>query len=151
MSIKKIIRGSKINIIKIKIGDERLVINLSEELMVKESELDDSLASAPAHYSYLSAIYSKVLRKKLDLAVEKDAAYSRAYMYFKSSINEETNRPYNDDMAKAEALQDPEYLGVCNQLNEETEKANILYSATKAYEFKINLMQTISANNRKNS
>ena len=150
MKISKYIHKSTINIIRIHIGDEKIVINLSKELMIDEDNLDAEISRAPAYYSYLSSLYSKVLRKKLDLTVEKDKSYAEAFTYLKSQINDDTGRPYNDDMAKNEALTDPRYLDICGKLNLETEKSNILYSATKAYEFKINLLQTISANIRKN-
>jgi hypothetical protein len=129
-------------------GKETFKFNLYEELKISEDQITREAKEHPSSYAFLN-----MLLKKLILQVDAskslmEKAWSREYAKYKQKINPDTNRPYNDDLAKAKADTSPvvkerrlEYYSYKND-------ANILEVAVKAFESRGSLIQTISANVR---
>ena len=76
---------------------------------------------------------------------------SWAYIECKSDIDSNTNRPYSNDVAKERAILNVKYQKLLKSYNDITDKVHTLSVCVKSFEQKAFLIQTISANLRKES
>lgn len=132
------------NIIKVRYRGDILIINLSEELSIDENIINSQLKKIPSNYAFLCSIRDTYIKKRDKLEKEKDLAYSEAWLFYKSSDSR-----MNNDTVSHKALTNRKYRSIEKKYLRAVNKANELISICKAYESRERIIQTISANLRK--
>lgn len=148
--LQKYAQKSSLMDIRIRLDNgEKFTFNLFEELLISEDRLNYEATEQPSSYAFLGMVYRQLVKALDDRKLEKEKAWATAYIDAKKSTNPDTGRPYPDDMAKAMAEVSKEYLEAAEAYNMAKYKAGILESCVNAFEQRSSLIQTISANNRK--
>lgn len=132
--------------IKVKLHGKSITIDLAKELSINENLIDSQLRSSPSNYFIFAQLRDKYIRKRDDLAREKEEAYSKAWLFYKDS-----NDRLNNEYVSHKANTTPKYMSICKRYNRVVEKTNLYISICKAYESRENILRTISANLRKQS
>lgn len=141
--------GSKLMNINIKYGSERIRFNLYEELVVSEDRINSELKEQPASFGFLSLLHKKLSRIKDDCEAEKDKIWGEVYLEAKSQRDENTGRPYANDSAKELANSSPDVLEAIRRLNKAKEEAEIIGACVRSFEQRSHLVQSLSANLRR--
>lgn len=141
--------NSKIMEISISYGDDKFSFNLNSEILVDENRINEEIKEQPSAYSFLGMLHVKLERIKDDRKKEMEKAYSSTYIKYKSQINEQTQRPFSDDLAKEKAINSVKYQKAVLSYNKAKEDAGIIGHCVKAFEQRYALIQTLSANIRK--
>lgn len=134
----------KDDILVIKYKGRKVTINLSKELAIDESTINTQLRNLPSNYAFLCLLRDKAIQKANKLEKEKDAAFSKAWLFFKESDSKLTN-----DAASHKALTNAKYQSLERKYLKAQDKATRLTSICRAYESRERIIQTISANLRK--
>lgn len=149
--LNDISKSSNLMDIEIEYNDETIKFNLYEELQIKEVTLNRDLKSQPAIYSFICMLHKKLLALQSEKQNQMEKAFARAYIDCKKDIDINTNRPYSNDVAKERAILNVKYQKLLKSYNDITDKVNTLSVCVKSFEQKAFLIQTISANLRKES
>ena len=147
--IQKYAGKSRLMDIHIQLGDEVFRFNLYEELAISEARINTELKEQASSYAFLGMLHKKLIRSAKDKELEVVKVYNEGYIKFKAEINEETGKPINDDLAKAKAATTKEYKSACNIAADIKEKMDIIKVCVDSFEQRKDLIQTISANLRK--
>lgn len=142
-------RKSNLMRIIIKYGAEKFTFNLYEELQISEDQINRELQEQPTAYGFLGLLQKRLKRVAMDLEVRKESVYGKLYAIYKRKDNPDTNRPYSDDLAKQLATAHRKYERVKLEWNQAIENAEIVGVCVKAFEQRALLIQSISANKRK--
>ena len=130
--------------IKVKYQGKLITIDIQKELTINPNKLDSQLRDIPSSYYILCNLRDKYIRKRNELARQRDEAYSNAWTYYKDS-----NLNWNNDYVSNKANTNNKYVSLCNRYLKAEEKASNFISICRAYESKENILRTLSANLRK--
>lgn len=119
------------------------IINVSSELAVSPHIINKQLEQAPSNYAFLCLLRDKYVFRRDKLERSKMVAYSKAWVFYK----EAGNTP--NDLADNKAATHPKYISISERLDKLNYKVNRLISICRAYESRDRILQTISANLRK--
>lgn len=122
---------------------KRVTINLTQELSINENVINGQLKNSPSNYAFLCLLRDRAIYKRDKLEKKQQQAYSNAWVYYKESGN------INNDLADHKATIHSKYVSITERLDKINYRVNILTSACKAYESREKIMQTVSANLRK--
>lgn len=124
---------------------KEVVINISEELAINENIINSQLKESPSSYAFLTLLRAQAIKERDKLEREKDVAYSEAYLFYKDSgASNMTNEKANHKANTA-----PKYESLYNKWLRACDKAEKLSSICRAYEGREKILQTLSANLRK--
>jgi hypothetical protein len=135
--------------ITILVGKEKFSFNLFRETKIEESGVGDEILNQPSSYGFLTMLHKQLLKGLADAKLAEKKAYASAYIKNKSQINSETNRPNSDDLAKQKSELDIKYLMAQKKTNEAQFDVNRIEACVRAFEQKKDMLQTLSANKRK--
>ena len=134
----------KDDIISFKYKGKLVTINISRELEINENIINSQLKNIPSNYAFLCLLRDKIIKMRDKLEKEKDYAYSKAWLYYKESDNR-----LNNDTVSHKALTSKIYIKANDKYLKALDKANRFISICKAYESRERIIQTLSANIRK--
>lgn len=134
----------KDDIISFKYKGKLVTINISRELEINENIINSQLKNIPSNYAFLCLLRDKMIKRRDKLEKEKDYAYSKAWLYYKESDNR-----LNNDTVSHKALTSKIYIKANDKYLKALDKANRFISICKAYESRERIIQTLSANIRK--
>ena len=134
----------KDDIISFKYKGKLVTINISRELEINENIIKSQLKNIPSNYAFLCLLRDKIIKRRDKLEKEKDYAYSKAWLYYKESDNR-----LNNDTVSHKALTSKIYIKANDKYLKALDKANRFISICKAYESRERIIQTLSANIRK--
>lgn len=134
------------DIISVKYKGKIVTINITKELSIDENIINSQLKNIPSSYAFLCLLRDNLIKKMDALEREKNIAYSKAWLFYKESDNR-----LNNDTANHKAMVNPKYLSVEERYLKAVHKANKLISICRAYESRERIIQTLSANIRKQS
>lgn len=134
----------KDDIISFKYKGKLVTINISRELEINENIINSQLKNIPSNYAFLCLLRDKIIKRRDKLEKEKDYAYSKAWLYYKESDNR-----LNNDTVSHKALTSKIYIKANDKYLKALDKANRFISICKAYESRERIIQTLSANIRK--
>lgn len=134
------------DIISVKYKGKIVTINITKELSIDENIINSQLKNIPSIYAFLCLLRDNLIKKRDALEREKNIAYSKAWLFYKESDNR-----LNNDTANHKAMVNPKYLSVEERYLKAVHKANKLISICRAYESRERIIQTLSANIRKQS
>lgn len=132
------------DIISVKYKGKIVTINITKELSIDENIINPQLKNIPSSYAFLCLLRDNLIKKRDALEREKNIAYSKAWLFYKESDNR-----LNNDTANHKAMVNPKYLSVEERYLKAVHKANKLISICRAYESRERIIQTLSANIRK--
>lgn len=130
--------------IKVKYQGKAIVIDIQKELTVNPNKLDSQLREIPSSYYIFCNLRDKYIRKRNELARQRDEAYSNAWTYYKDA-----NPGWNNDYVSNKANTNKKYVSLCNRYLHAEEKAARFIAICRAYESKENILRTMSANLRR--
>lgn len=134
------------DIISVKYKGKIVTINITKELSIDENIINSQLKNIPSSYAFLCLLRDNLIKKRDALEREKNIAYSKAWLFYKESDNR-----LNNDTANHKAMVNPKYLSIEERYLKAVHKANKLISICRAYESMERIIQTLSANIRKQS
>lgn len=134
------------DIISVKYKGKIVTINITKELSIDENIINPQLKNIPSSYAFLCLLRDNLIKKRDTLEREKNIAYSKAWLFYKESDNR-----LNNDTANHKAMVNPKYLSIEERYLKAVHKANKLISICRAYESRERIIQTLSANIRKQS
>ena len=134
------------DIISVKYKGKIVTINITKELSINENIINSQLKNIPSSYAFLCLLRDNLIKKRDALEREKNIAYSKAWLFHKESDNR-----LNNDTANHKAMVNPKYLSIEERYLKAVHKANKLISICRAYESRERIIQTLSANIRKQS
>lgn len=134
------------DIISVKYKGKIVTINITKELSIDENIINSQLKNIPSSYAFLCLLRDNLIKKRDTLEREKNIAYSKAWLFYKESDNR-----LNNDTANHKAMVNPKYLSIEERYLKAVHKANKLISICRAYESRERIIQTLSANIRKQS
>ena len=134
----------KDDIISFKYKGKLVTINISRELEINENIINSQLKNIPSNYAFLCLLRDKIIKRRDKLEKEKDYAQSKAWLYYKESDNR-----LNNDTVSHKALTSKIYIKANDKYLKALDKANRFISICKAYESRERIIQTLSANIRK--
>lgn len=134
------------DIISVKYKGKIVTINITKELSIDENIINSQLKNIPSSYAFLCLLRDNLIKKMDALEREKNIAYSKAWLFYKESDNR-----LNNDTANHKAMVNPKYLSIEERYLKAVHKANKLISICRAYESRERIIQTLSANIRKQS
>lgn len=134
------------DIISVKYKGKIVTINITKELSIDENIINSQLKNIPSSYAFLCLLRDNLIKKRDTLEREKNIAYSKAWLFYKESDNR-----LNNDTANHKAMVNPKYLSIEERYLKAVHKANKLISICRAYESRERILQTLSANIRKQS
>lgn len=134
------------DVISVKYKGKLVTINITKELSIDENIINSQLKNIPSSYAFLCLLRDNLIKKRDTLEREKNIAYSKAWLFYKESDNR-----LNNDTANHKAMVNPKYLSVEERYLKAVHKANKLISICRAYESRERIIQTLSANIRKQS
>ncbi len=119
-------------------------INITQELAIDENILNQQLKNIPSNYAFLCLLRDKSIKQRDKLERDKELAYAKAWVYYKESDSRVSN-----ELATNKALTNNSYREIEARYLKALDKANRLISICKAYESRERILQTISANTRR--
>ena len=134
------------DVISVKYKGKLVTINITKELSIDENIINSQLKNIPSSYAFLCLLRDNLIKKRDTLEREKNIAYSKAWLFYKESDNR-----LNNDTANHKSMVNPKYLSVEERYLKAVHKANKLISICRAYESRERIIQTLSANIRKQS
>lgn len=134
------------DIISVKYKGKIVTINITKELSIDENIINSQLKNIPSSYAFLCLLRDNLIKKRDTLEREKNIAYSKAWLFYKESDNR-----LNNDTANHKAMVNPKYLSIEERYLKAVHKADKLISICRAYESRERIIQTLSANIRKQS
>ena len=147
--IQKYAAKSQLMDISIKLGEgETFKFNLFEELEITEERVQTELLVQASSYAFVGMLHKRLLTVMEDRKLTASTAKAKSYLWWKGEEND-NGKPYSDDYCWAQAEVDKEYVAAMKEYNEAKEKAGLLEICVTAFEERKDLIQTISANNRK--
>jgi hypothetical protein len=144
--VEKKISEIRDDIISVKYKGKIVTINITKELSIDENIINSQLKNIPSSYAFLCLLRDNLIKKRDTLEREKNIAYSKAWLFYKESDNR-----LNNDTANHKAMVNPKYLSIEERYLKAVHKANKLISICRAYESRERIIQTLSANIRKQS
>ncbi len=136
-------------VITLKLNGESIKIDLNEELSFSETRINKELHQQPAHYAYLSMLLVKFKKELSKSQVELEKVRGELFIEYKSDIDNETGRPYSNDLALAKVLLEEDFITAQERVIENEEKYGIVKAAVDAFNQRKDLIQSLSANLRK--
>lgn len=130
-------------------GDETFKFNLNEEVIVNENRINSEIKEQPSAYAFLGMLHKKLIRKAKDKERTMKKIYAVMYIGFKGEIDEQTNRPTANDLAKEKAIASPRYQRSVKEYIRVQHESEVLEVCVLSFEQRSSLIQTLSANIRK--
>lgn len=130
--------------LKVKFQGRTLEIDLEKELAINPNTVQSQLLECPSSYYIFASLKDKAIKERDDLEREKDAAYSKAWIFYKDS-----NERWNNDYVSHKANTNPKYQSIYERYLKAVEKANKFISICKAYEARQDILRSLNANIRK--
>jgi hypothetical protein len=151
--LQKLASTSQIMDVYIKYGDEKFKFNLYRELQIldeSEGSLNTEIRGQPTTYGFLSMLLTKLKKLQRELDVEKTEVFSEILVNIKSEKDPLTGKPYTKDSAEAKVVMTKEYQEKMKEYNNILHNVETLETCVEAFNQRSYLIQTLSANLRKN-
>lgn len=130
-------------------GDETFKFNLNEEVIVNENRINKEIKEQPSAYAFLGMLHKKLIRKAKDKERTMKKTYAIMFIKFKEEIDDQTNRPTANDLAKEKVIASFPYQKSVKEYIRVQHESDILEVCVLSFEQRASLIQTLSANIRK--
>ena len=135
--------NTNITVVDIQLGEERIVFNLKDELSFNNDSVNSELKDQPNHYAFIAMLHKKalVLKREKERVLEKTR--SRLFSQYKSQ------EKMANDLAEAMVTKSKEYQDKYKEFLSVSADVDILEVCVRSFEQRSMLMQTVSANIRR--
>jgi hypothetical protein len=147
--INRYAESSTLMKIRVEHNGESFEFNLFEELQINESIISKEIKQQPNSYAFLSMLQVQLSYLRDKSKVNEEKIYDKLYTIFKARTNKQTGRPNPDDVAKALAGQNDKYIKARNKTLSLSKQLGTISNCVKAFEQRSSLLQTLSANKRR--
>lgn len=137
-------KETSMNILEVKIQGKKFNIDLTKELSISETRLNQAIVENPSVFVFLSQLKNEAIAKRDELERQKDIIFSKVYI---ATI--ESNPKATKELANHKANASTKYQVANKEFLGEKERADKLISICRAFEMKAQLLQTLSSNLRK--
>jgi len=152
MKDKKLIQyATRSNLMDINVsyGKEDFSFNLNEELVIDENKINHEAQVQASSYAFLNMLYKKLLRAYKEAQKKMERKEAELFIKYKGEKDESTGKTNANETARMKVLRNPAYDDLYDQFIEAEHQAMIVEVCVKAFEQRVNLIQTLSANLRK--
>ncbi len=128
--------------VKIKYGKEVFEFNLNDELKISDSNRDNEIRNHPRSYAFLCMLSVKLKTIVKELHQESKRVYAKRMAYLREkapSVKE----------AEIKIRYDKKYLKALDDVTNAEELKDIVDVSVRAFEERKDLLQTLSANTRR--
>ena len=147
--LNKYARKSDLMKVQIRYGDEIFKFNLYQETRIEENSINKELQNQPSSYSFLIMLHKKLIGIKSIAEALKDRAYAKAFIGYKTKIDDSTGRATSKEVAKEKAQINKRYTEAEDEYLRANTNCNIIEACVRAFEQRKDILQTLSANQRK--
>src|SRR5690606_10749545 len=119
------------------------------ELVISEKQINNEITEQPSHYAFLSLLLNKLETIKVDREAQLNKVRANKFIKFKKRIDPTTNRAYNNDIAEAKTILDPEYIRAEKAAIKAKEDWAVIKTCVESFNQRASLIQSLSANIRK--
>lgn len=134
----------KADVLEVKYHGKKIKIDITKELTINESVLNSQLRECPSNYAFLCSLRDKAIKVRDKAEKDKDRKFSELWIFFKGSDSKMTN-----DTATHRAINSKKYQDAEDAFLKASYEASKLISICRAYESRERILQTLSANLRK--
>lgn len=117
---------------------------MNKELSIDPNTLTNQLLDSPSSYYVFCSLRDKYIKERDALEREKNAAYSKAWIFYKDS-----NERWNNEYVSHKANLNPKYQSIMERYAKAVDKANRFITICKAYEVRQDILRSLNANLRK--
>lgn len=149
MKLKKYAQTSKVMEISIKHNGEVFKFNLNDELKIHEGMITSDILSQPSTYGFLTMLHKEFIKELGHAKIDESKAYATCYLKYKNQVNPETQRNNSEEVAKQKAERSILYLKAQRKLVDINYTVNRIEACVRASEQRASMLQTLSANKRK--
>lgn len=146
--LKDIAKKSTLMKIDIDFNGEEIKFNLFRELAVDENLIAEEIKNHTSNYALLSMLHKKFIKRVKDLKLDLTKTEAELYKKYKTQPGE-GNRAKSKDLAMAEVESDKTYLIKSKKLVDAEYHRDIIETCVRGFETRKDLLQTISANLRR--
>lgn len=147
MSVYKSSKDSAYSTIEIVYGKDKVRVNMFRELKIEEETIEDSLKRQPVTYGFICTAYQGAVQEVKLFKLELDGFYSELYNKYKDKVI--SGKYLTKEALENKIKSDPKYRLMCKKLIRLETSKGILEDFKRALEQKKDIMQTLSANRRK--
>ncbi len=141
--------SSKLMDFVIKHNGEVFKFNLHEELKINENRISSEILAQPSSYGFLTMLHKEFIKELGHAKIEESKAYASSYLKYKKEVNPETQRSNSEEVAKQKAERSILYLKAQRKVVEINYTVNRIEACVRAFETRGSMIQTLSANRRK--
>lgn len=153
MSLNNLADKSSIMQVNIIYNGEKIKFNLNEELKIVESRMQNDLTNQPRVYAFLSTLHKKLIIQFEQLEAQKSKQYGKLFNNYKLSKTtkhyEAFKKPPSDDVCSNLVNTNSIFTELVERTLQAKHDMLILGSIVRSFEQRADLLQTISANIRK--
>ena len=135
--------------IDISYGNEKFSFNLNTELSINESRINREAQEQPSAYAFLNMLHKKLIRSYKEAEKKMEKKHAQLFLKFKGEKDPDSGRQTANEVAKAKVIKDQAYDDLWEEFIEAEHQAMVIEVCVKAFEQRVNLIQTLSANLRK--
>lgn len=147
--IKLYSKTSSVMDVNIIFGHEQFTFNLYDEIIISEEKLNKEVMDQPTAYSFLLMLSKKLLSSMKDKEKEMDKRFSEVYVAYKKKLNPETQRPYDKDYAYHIANASIKHQSAKEAYLKAKDDYETIMTCVESFNQRSYLLQTLSANTRK--
>lgn len=141
--------NEKLLTLHLNVGGEKIKVNLLKELKLVRPTLSISLRHQPSHYAFIGMAHRSLLAELQAAELDLKRITSRVFLKYAGSMNPTTGRSYSNEMAREKTNISPKVIKAEDKVLEIRANVQKLELALRAFEQKKDIMQTLSANIRK--
>jgi flagellar motility protein MotE (MotC chaperone) len=153
MSLRKLASESKIMEVELRYNGEKIKFHLGEELKITQNQMATEIKEQPKVYAFIAVLHKKLIIQYESLESEREKVFGKQYTFYKTSKNtkyyQEYHKPPSDDATKSLVLSSEKYTEHMTKLLAAKHDMLVIGSIVRAFEQKADLIQTLSANIRK--
>lgn len=144
---------SKVGLVRIEFEGEKFLFNLAKEVRIVRLHLDREIIEHPPIYGFLTTLHKKLILKTKEAELELEKVCAERFLFYlmstKSRYYKDMGATPNSTTAKELVKKDIEYLKIAQECIKLNGNKEIIEACVKAFEQRAFLLQTLSANNRK--
>lgn len=147
-SLTALAKSSNTMDITIQFDGKRYSFNLYKEVKIDLDRITYQIARQPGVYSFLTGLLKRVNSALEDAEIKRKRKFAQLYIRYK---NGDGSRPPGDELVKAKIEVEVSYVKLTDEVMLLRRNKELLEGCVRSFEHRKDLLQTLSANLRKES
>lgn len=149
-SIDNILDKSNILDLDITIDGKDYKIDMRKQLEISAEGITEAITNGPTYYAFLSALLQRALVEKRSRERKKNTVYGKLFNEYKSNYDtSQYPRGISNELVSAKIDRNIKYIKAVKEHEQITAQVDLLTMYVRAYEQRTSLIQTLSANLRR--